>query len=620
MKRLPVAAFAVLVALTVAAFFITQHLKTVTPLVLSRGGGPPGPDPAAFNPTNAARTCPNNEGEPVRFNKTQLRIKLQHSSEKVEVFVVNPSGDVVDTLSSGRFLRQNAVGVFTWNGRNASGRIVRHGTYYFRIELANGGGEQLTDRPITVITKDPTPKITGVRVSGKRGPAVIEPGSSEAQIHFKPGGYRDVWVRIYRTTASGQLTLVTHYRSDDATTGTAPAWNGLIAGKPVPAGTYLVGLQVKDAACNLGTTPASYDVVPGTTAGHGVTVRYVAAMPPLTATPAGSDAAVFIDARSQPYKWQLRAVGARKVLERGSVKAGGAQPLHVRIPGHQAGLYELTVAADNHSTTVPLVAAASGHAASAHMLVVLPMLTWQGNDPVDDDGDGLPNTLAVGDQLKLPRLLVSGLPAGFADSAQLLAYLNSQHVSYQLTTDVALALGQGPSLKGRKGVLFDGSSTWLPSQLGPQLRSYVEGGGRVATIGLNSMQAQVKLTSGANGTVTTGRPEPLRPDPFGVHHGGVSSTAGGLVTVQTDALGLFGGTDAFPGFDHYQAITPPAGAHLSLAGLAPTAPAVIAFTLGSGQVVEVGLDGFVNSLVHQGEGQVDSQELMANIIKLLGGT
>lgn len=615
MKRLPVAAFAVLVALTVAAFFITQHLKTATPLVLSRGDGPPGPDPAAFNPTNAARTCQNNEGDLVRFNKTQLRIKLQHSSEKVEVFVVNPSGDVVDTLSSGRFLKKNALGVFTWNGRNASGRIVRHGTYYFRIVLANGGGEQLTDRPISVITKDPKPVITGVRVSGKSGPAVIEPGSSEAQIHFKAGDYRDAWVRIYRTTASGQLTLVTHYRSDNPTTGTASAWNGIIAGKPVPAGTYLVGLQVKDAACNLGATPATDDVVPGTTPGQGVTVRYVAAMPPLTATPAGSDATVFIDARSQPYKWQLRAVGAQKVLEHGS-RGRGAADLHVRIPGHQAGLYELTVAADNHSTTVPLVAAASGHAASAHLLLALPMLTWQGTDPVDDDGDGLPNTLTVGDALKLPRLLASGLPPGFADEAQLLAYLNSQHVSYQLTTDVALALGQGPSLKGRKGVLFDGSFTWLPSHLGPQLRSYVKGGGRVATIGLNSMQAQVKLTSGKSGTVTTGRPEPLRPDPFGAHHGNIASTGGEDVTVLTDQLGLFGGADAFLGFSHYQAITPPGGTRQSLAGLAQSAPAVTAFTLGSGQVVEIGLDGFVQSLAHN----VDSQELMTNIVKLLGGT
>ena len=33
MSRLPTGAFAVLVAATIAAFFITQHLKVTTPLI-----------------------------------------------------------------------------------------------------------------------------------------------------------------------------------------------------------------------------------------------------------------------------------------------------------------------------------------------------------------------------------------------------------------------------------------------------------------------------------------------------------------------------------------------------------------------------------------------------------
>jgi hypothetical protein len=596
-----------LVGLTVAAFFITQHLKTVTPLVLSRGYGPPGPDPAGINPNNHAHTCKNVFGQRVACNVTKLRIRLQHGSEKVEVFVVNRSGDAVDTLSSGRFLAQGNLGVFSWNGRNTSGRVVHEGTYYFRIELADGGGEELTDRPISVITKDPKPVITGVT------PSVIEPGSSQATIHFRTDGYTGAQVLIYRTTARGRLTLVSSPRFLTSPSNGKAIWNGLLAGKPAPAGTYMVGLRLRDAAGNYGTTPAGTDVVPGTTPGMGVTVRYIAAEPPLTPTAAGQSATVYVDSQQHAYTWQLRAIGARKALEHGSVKANATPELHVPMPGKRAGLYELRVVAGSHRTTVPLIASAK--AGSPHVLVVLPMLTWQGKNPVDEDGDGLPQTLAAGDSIRLPQPLVRGLPAGFEAEAQLLAYLKSRHVAYDLTTDVALARGAGPSLPGRRGVLLDGSFTWLPSSVASQLRGYVKGGGRVASIGLNSMQRQVKLL-GSDADLHTGTASPLRPDPFGARHGAVTGTDGELVTVLSDKLGLFGDTPALQGVERYQSIVPPTRAATSLAGVAESAPAVAGFTLGSGQVVEVGIEGFVGSLAHN----VDSQELMSSITKSLGGS
>ncbi len=608
MRRLPVAAFAVLVGLTVAAFFITQHLKTVTPLVLSRTGGPPGPDPAGINPRNHAKTCQNAFDQRVACNVTKLRLRLQHSSEKVEVFVVNRSGDTVDTLSAGRFLTQNELGVFSWNGRNTSGQVVQDGTYFFRIELADGGGEELTDRPISVITTDPKPVITGVH------PSVIEPGSSQATIHFTTHDDTGATVLIYRTTASGRLTQVTSFNTG-ATSGRT-SWNGMIGGRPAPAGTYMVGLRLRDAAGNFGTTPARTDVVPGTTPHMGVTVRYLAAEPPLTPTPAGRSATVYVDAQRHAYTWRLRAFGARTALEHGSATANAGPELTVRMPGRTAGIYELQLVAGSHHTTVPLVASASAGAGSPHVLVVLPMLTWQGNNPVDEDGDGLPQTLAAGDPVRLPQPLVNGLPAGFAQEAQLLTYLHRRHVAYDLTTDVALAYGTGPSLSGRRGVLLDGSFTWLPASLVPVLGSYVRGGGRVASIGLNSMQRQVKLI-GSGAMVRTGRASPLRPDPFGARHGAVTSTHGEIVTVLTDKLSLFGNTPALQGVARYQPITPPqAAVSTSLAGVAASAPAVAAFTLGQGQVVEIGIDRFVPSLAHS----VDSQELMSSITNSLGGS
>ena len=61
------------------------------------------------------------------------------------------------------------------------------------------------------------------------------------------------------------------------------------------------------------------------------------------------------------------------------------------MPRRQTGLYTLVVRSGSHSAAVPLVASQAGRAASmARVLVVLPMLTWIGNSPVDDTGDGLP--------------------------------------------------------------------------------------------------------------------------------------------------------------------------------------------------------------------------------------
>ena len=54
-----------------------------------------------------------------------------------------------------------------------------------------------------------------------------------------------------------------------------------------------------DAACNTGRYPIVMPPPPGTT--HtGVTVRYLAAEPPLRPVAAGSSATVYVDARHQP--------------------------------------------------------------------------------------------------------------------------------------------------------------------------------------------------------------------------------------------------------------------------------------------------------------------------------
>jgi hypothetical protein len=280
-----------------------------------------------------------------------------------------------------------------------------------------------------------------------------------------------------------------------------------------------------------------------------------------------------------------------------------------------AGLYELSIRSDGHSNSVPIVAHAPA-GASRKALVVVPALTWQGLNPVDDDADGLPDTLATGNSIFLNRPLVNGLPAGFADEAALLAYLDKSHLQYDLTTDLSLIDGSGPTLSGHAAVVLAGSERWVPASLSSALHSYVQQGGHVLSLGIDSLRRSVTVQLPGAGSQQ--RPKALDPapaatsDPFGAHPGAIVTGNNGPITQINDGLGIFQGTSGlFTGFSSYQPIT--AVATLSSAGATATAPSIVGFRLGRGTVVEVGLPGFGSSLGRD----LNSQELMNRIWRVL---
>ena len=112
------------------------------------------------------------------------------------------------------------------------------------------------------------------------------------------------------------------------------------------------------------------------------------------------------------------------------------------------------------------------------MLVVLPTTTWQGLNPADDDGDGQPDTLAAGLPVRLARPYVKdGIPPQIRrHEALLLSQLDRKGRRYDLTTDVALARGEGPKLDGHRGVIIAGDARWLDARVARSLRSFVRGG------------------------------------------------------------------------------------------------------------------------------------------------
>jgi hypothetical protein len=659
-RRLPQIAFVLLALATIGAFFLVQALKTQSPLLWAA----PHPVPAAINPIDGhpCQSLPfkgHPDGVSINYRQTQITISLSHA-DTVGIYVVsagNPAGNTVATLSSGTPMRASPTQgkyqkTFTWNGRFEDGQPAPAGKYYFRIVLEHEGrSANINQYPVQVITQSPRVRIlsvrmlepragngttttttattrttttTGTATTGKqgtglvavKGPAVISPPHGNGvRITYTPGHYRRVSIDIYRTDVAGSPELVDPLVVNNLTRNWT-TWNGKIDGESAPAGTYLIGIAAQDLACDGAQWPKTIPPASGTTANAGVTVRYLSVTPPLTPTVSGAQARVSVDSAGVGFSWRLRRSGSRNVLAQGSGRAGSTV-IRVPMPRHGAGLYTLAVRAGAQSAAVPLVASRAGAvAAHARVLVVLPMLTWMGNSPVDDSGDGVPDTLRGHSAASLNRPLVDGPPAGFGADVTLLRYLSSHDLSYQLTTDVALAEGQGPSLADRGGVVFAEGEDFLPAGLELTLRGFARAGGRVLVLGVRALSATSHI-AGFPAAPRALAPRSMATDPFGARRGQLTPTGGELISsVSSDAFGLFHDAGEFGGFSQYQPIRPPAdvaAGTVSAVGIGSAAPAIVAFHYGGGSVVEVGLSGFAASLAHN----PDSASLLNNVWQLL---
>lgn len=597
MKRLPLFAFAGLVAATVAAFFITQALKVSTPLI----AGAPRPAPGVINPLGGARCAG------VNHRVMRISFYLLNRSDVVDVYVVDTSGNIVATLATNRSMRRGVRipdGEFAWNGFQDNGRIAPDGTYYIRVALIHQGRTVTISgpggpEPVKVKTLPPAPRVTSVK------PKLIpQRGQRSVTIRYAGNENRGGTVRIYRTDVPGRPRLVKSFLTPWR--GQTVKWDGLIARRPPPAGVYLVGLDVTDATCNTGRFPSTLPPPEGSTPGAGLTIRYLAAQPPLDPVPAGSKAAVYVDSRQRPYRWSLGRQGAKHPVASGR---GTSYLLRVPLPGPHADLYTLSLTSGSNSTSVPLVA----HSARPmRALVVLPALSWQGRNPVDDTGEGVPTTLLDSSRVKLARPLVDGPPAGFADEASLLAYLDAAHYPFDLQTDMGLIDGRGPTLASHAAVILAGSEEWVPRSLAASLRAYVQGGGHLISLGIGSLQRYVTVAGG----YATRPTAPAPTDALGARPGHVTGVGGQLIAVISDQLGIFSTTSGvFGGFHDFQPIAAP-GNVLSEAGTGATDPAIVAYRLGRGTVLDIGLPGFGSALPHD----VDAKELWNRLWTVLAGT
>ena len=475
MSRLAAGVFAALVIATFGAFFVAQRLKNAPPVLGQIGVR------GVFSP--------NGDG---RFDVTRLTFRVKETDD-VSVSVLNADGDEVRELLGGRHVTKGTLVRLKWDGRTDDGTRAPDGRYRYRITLQHEGRSVLLASSVRLDTTPPRPRVTSIGPSHAFGPELM-PNGADAVVHLNTPGHKPV-VRLFKT-APGPTRLV---REDELSDGAKVwSWDGKTpSGRPVSPGTYVVSIETRDVAGNRGLSPPlNRRGLPATSygaklPGHGgITVRYLGVRPPNVATAAGDPVEFFVDARRKPWTWSVRRIGSGAATP-SRRKTSARVRLHA--PGRESGVYLMQVRTATHTTSVPFaVQSAKRH----RVLVVLPVMTWQGRNSLDDDGDGLPNLLDNGVGAKLFRVYAGdGLPADFATrDAPLLAWLDRRGHRYDVTTDVALAANRGPRLEDHRGVILTSDARWLPRSLQQRLRRYVRGGGRVASFGVDSLRRQVSLT------------------------------------------------------------------------------------------------------------------------------
>jgi hypothetical protein len=564
--RLATIVFVVLVLATVGAFFVIQRLKRATPV--------------ATKIHLQRYVSPNGDG---RLDRAVVQFKLPKANDSVTVSITDANGDEVRRLADRRLRKGRHR--FHWNGRDGSASVVPDGFYYLRVVLNGEGRGSFSRDGIEVITKRPRARLVGVN------PPRVPPGAHQAVTIAFAGPSRPAPViSVYRTD-SGNPRLVTRF---NGTAGKQSAqWNARIAGRPAPPGTYAFGVTVQNVARVAGSSPPRLPPTAKTALkGNGVTIGGPSAAPPLVPVRSGSAARIAVTGVSGPLRWTLTPLGSRKPLKRGR---GHAPTLTIPLPRKApTGVYLAGISSASGATVAPLEVQGRRR---GRVLVVLPTITWQGLNPVDDDSDGFPDTLDNASAVLLARPFASGhVPSGLnGEIRPLLRFLAREHLVYDITTDLALARGSGPQFDHRPGVVFAGSERWFTEPLDARLRKYVDKGGRAAMFGTDSFRRTVALSS----TVLGNPSPPQDANPLGEETAPFSSAAAPLVVNQPDTLGLFAGSDGFVGlFTRFeQSRRRVSGADLQAsAGRDPQHPAFVAYELGSGLVVRVGTPQWSKSL------------------------
>ena len=408
------AAFAVLVAATIAAFIVTQQLKGEFPLVLRFAA-----TPNAFSPN----------GDGVRDDSI-VGFDLSERA-KVSFAILDSEGHEVRRLVDDKELAGDTKHRYLWNGRDDDGRRVPDGKYQLRVVRRDEGRVINSIKTIRVDTEPPRVRLTSAR------PGVIAPGN--------PGQRPLVRIR-YRGPRNGEP----EFRISAPTRASPESWpdsaettggrrSGTAASAAGPPSTAITrsrsrsGTRRATARSRPRRIPTARLARPGT----GVAVRHLTLRGPVTAVRAGSLVRLAVGPYKRSFEFALSRLGARRAVKRDR-RSGGL--FRVRVPPRsRTGLYFVRVRAGNRRAVWPL-AVQGGRPRGHRPLVVLPVVTWEGLNPVDDDLDGFADTLRGSRTVPLTRPFARGAAPRplTTEAAPLLRFLDGKHLPYDLTTDVSL--------------------------------------------------------------------------------------------------------------------------------------------------------------------------------------
>ncbi|MEA2407917.1 MAG: hypothetical protein QOE69_2036 [Thermoleophilaceae bacterium] len=595
------AVFAVVVVATAAAFFLTQQLKGDFPLVIRFA-------------TKPAHFSPNGDGY---RDTTRIGFDLSEPAN-VSFMVVDAEGTEVRRIVNGRRLAGDAKHRFEWDGRDDDGSGVPDGTYRMRVVRRDESRVIDSQKEITVDRVPPRVTLDSAE------PSVIAtglPGEPQAvRLRYRGPRNQAPEVRVFRT-GQGEPRVVRRFRGGPDRTA---VWDGRVSAgpertEPAPEGDYAFTVAVRDRAGNLTEAPRRVPTARAALPGTGVSVRNFTLRGPLSAVTAGAFAHFELGPVDRSFDWVVSRLGDPKPVLHGD-RLGGRFRIHVPSK-MRTGVYVLRVRDEAERAVWPLAVAGlppRSARGEARPLVVLPAFTWQGLNRVDDDADGFSDRLPFSQQVHLDRPFADGeLPKRFdSEVSPLLRWLDRERLPYDLTTDLALARREGPTLGNAPGVAFAGSELWLPEELLKRLRDYVADGGRVTAFGADSFKRTVDL----RGAVVSRPSPPRRENAFGERTELVHTSAAPL-TVFDDSLGLFEGVSGFVGeFTTFEPSSglPRSARPMSQAGRDAGRPAFVAFGLGGGIVMRAGTPQWAREL-NESALSLELPQVTRRIWKLLSG-
>jgi hypothetical protein len=575
------AVVALLVVATIAAFFVTQQLKSEDALVLRFAA-----KPKAFSPNGDRKR-----------DRSQIGFDLSRPAT-VSFYVLDGEGNEIREIADDVALAGDAKHRFRWDGRDDDGAMVRDGLYRMRVVQRSEG--RVIDSTKRVKVDRRPPRVVLLEAT----PGVIAPGepgqSPEVVIRYRGPSNAAPEFRVFRTEANGEPRVVRRFRGNESRRG---VWHGDVAvgpeqTEPAPDGDYAVTVTVQDKAGNPVVAPEEIPRPATARPGTGVSVRSFTLSGPLEVIPAGSSATLEAGPIDRSIDFVMSRYGDPEPIRRGG-RIGGRFRVHVPSDA-RTGVYLVRVRAGRQRAVWPLAVAGLPQSRRAaerpRPLVVLPAMSWQGLNPVDDDLDGFADSLPAGRSVGLTRpFRTGGLPPRFsAEVGPLLRYLDRERLAYDLTTDVSLARGEGPALGNAPGVALAGSALWLPESLMRRLRDEVADGLRLASFGADALRRTVRLR-GDRLSDPSGR---RRVDAFG-ESTSLLRTSSAPLSVFQDGLGLFEDLDAFFGdftvFEESGGL-PTESRRIASAGRDPRTPAFVAYGVGGGLVIRTGTPQWAREL------------------------